>query len=605
MHNQIPWYYINPKDGTEMVLVPGGRFLLGSDDTDPDADDNEKPGHLHRLDPFYISITCITEKQFKRFVEETGYKNGDYPLNNPSDNPARHISWYDAKAYCEWAGLRLPMEAEWELCARGYDGFIYPWGNDWENGHRFGFDNLRGPTGNAAPVYGYPEDVSPVGTFQQSGCLWEWCEDNYESDIYCRYAEGDFTPPWESDFRILKGGSWSINYPRRLPRRLSVSPRSGGEEFITGFRAAMTIGVHLKEKNLNNQKSQNPESGEAYCLNRLNCKSDDPAARTILYFLQDNLAAYHDIDFEQSYLRQWYENGSDELKEAIGSRIRKSGDIRLLSVFKTDRGGRKDTIGERDTDIQFEVLLKNKEYSGIFNLLPQANYEQGKRIIAALKQAGWESCDAVGKELQEKLEAVISINEINQDLPSSYAMSVYKDFRQMFTEGLEIPDDEELLVSWLDDEKFRKRSAALITLAERGYKQLSDAVNSACADPYWQVRMAAAGAELLKPGSMSPANRVFLEEDHVYWVQALLNMPYSGRLVNLGPQGLEELKGVKSDSGHKPDSPDNFIDLIKRFIPGAEKEYLLTLGEYLGTDSTWSEDIAYDAGDMDVEIEFE
>ena len=624
MPNKIPWYYINSKDGTEMVLVPGGWFWMGSDDIDSDAEDNEKPLHLHWLDPFYISITCVTVKQFKRFAEKTGYKGGNYPgagdehgqhlggyNKDSSDHPVRRVNWHDAKAYCEWAGLRLPKEAEWELCARGYDAFKYPWGNDWENGHRFGFDNLRGPTGDTAPVYDHPEDASTMGTFQQSGCLWEWCEDNYESDAYSRYAAGDFKPPGESSCRVLRGGSWSINYPRRLPRRLPEPPQSGNPDLIIGFRLAMTMAehnalAHLNGNAVNQFTKENSKSKAAYCLNKLNRQPDDPAERALFYFLEDDLGAYHDIDFEQSYLRHWYENGSDELKEAIGSRIRESGDTRLLSVFKTDRGGRKDTLDEKDIDIQFEVLLKNKEYYEVFNLLPQATYAQGKCIIAGIKQSGWENPDTIGRELQERLEAVSSEKEINQDLPSSFAMSIFRDFRPMFMGDQTVPDDEEMLISWLEDEgNFRKRSAALITLAERGYNQLSDAVNKACADPYWQVRMAAAGTELLEPGSLSPLNKVFLEQDHVYWVQALLNMPNSGRLVNLGPQGLEELKRIKNDSKNKPDGSDKFFDLIKLFIPAAEKEYLLTLGEYLGTDSTWSEDVTYDAGDMDVEIEFD
>ena len=611
MPNKISWYYINPKDGTEMVLVPGGWFWMGSDDTDSDADDNEKPRHLHWLDPFYISITCVTVKQYKRFVEETGYKGGGYPDNkDPSNHPVRNVNWYDAGAYCKWAGLRLPKEAEWELCARGYDAFKYPWGNDWENGHRFGFDNMRWPTGGTAPVYDYPEDASPMGNFQQSGCLWEWCEDNYESDAYSRYAEGDFKPPGESNLRVLRGGSWSINYPRRLPRRLPEPPQSGGQDLIIGFRLAMTLtahntSAHLNGNAINHLKKENPESKADLCLNKLNLQPDDPAGRALFYLLADDLEAYHDIDFEQSYLRYWYENGSDELKEAIGSGIRKSGDTRLLSVFKTERGNRKDTLDEKDIDIQLEVLLKNKEYSEIFNLLPQATYAQGKRIIAGIKQSGWENPDTIGRELQERMETVISENETNNDLPSSFAMSILKDFMHMFMGDQAVPDDEQSLISWLEDEKkFRKRGAALIMLAERKYNQLSDAVNNACADPYWQVRMAAAGAELLRPGSLSPANKALLEQDHVYWVQALLNMPKSGRLADLGPQGLEELKGIKSDPKHKPDGQDDFFNLIKVFIPAAEKEYLLTLGEYLGTDSTWSEEEAYDAGDMDVEIEF-
>ena len=171
-----------------------------------------------------------------------------------------------------------------------------------------------------------------------------------------------------------------------------------------------------------------------------------------------------------------------------------------------------------------------------------------------------------------------------------------------------IPEDEITLISWLDDsENFRHRSAALITLAERGYDRLADAVNRACEDVYWQVRMAAAGAELLKPGSLSPANRALLEKDHVYWVQALLKMPKPGCLIDLGPRGLEELKKeeIRSDPENKPDGPDDFFDLIRQSIPFNEKEYLLALGEYLGTDSTWSDDESYDAGEADVEIEFE
>ena len=362
---------------------------------------------------------------------------------------------------------------------------------------------------------------------------------------------------------------------------------------------------HQKLWNFN---KKNPESKVAFFLNKMNWQPDDPSERALFYFLADDLDAYHDIDFEQSYLRYWYDTGSDKLKNAINSRIRKSGDTRLLSIFKTDRGSRKNYLDKKDVDIQVEILLKNKEYSEIFNLLPQANYAQGQRIINGIRQAGWESPEAIGRELQARLEEVFPEKVISQNLPSSYAMSIYQDFRPMFMGQEKVPDDEKILVSWLDDdENFRKRSAALIALAERGYARLADAVNKACADPYWQVRMASAGAELLNPGCLSPANKALLEQDHVYWVQALLKMTKSGRLVDLGPQGLEDLKneGIKSDPENKPDGPDDFFDLIKNFIPFTEKEYLLILGEYLGTDSTWSEDEAYDAGDTDVEIEFE
>jgi formiminotetrahydrofolate cyclodeaminase len=79
MEKHIPLYMKNPKNGTELVLVPDGWFWMGSGDEDNDAANNEKPRHLHYVDPFYIAIACITVAQFKRFVDETGYKGGKYP----------------------------------------------------------------------------------------------------------------------------------------------------------------------------------------------------------------------------------------------------------------------------------------------------------------------------------------------------------------------------------------------------------------------------------------------------------------------------------------------------------------------------------------------
>jgi sulfatase modifying factor 1 len=214
MTKKVSLLYINPKDGAEMVLVPGGWFWMGSDDSDPDAENREKPRHLHWLAPFYISITSVTVRQFKQFVRETGYANDEDWDTDPSEHPVKHINWHDAKDYCEWAGLRLPTEAEWELCARGYGALKYPWGNDWENGRRVCWDKPVEPEGNTTPVFGHPEGVSNMGTFQQSGNLWEWCEDNWDEDAYKRYVKGNFEPPAASNFRVLRGGSWNFNSPR-------------------------------------------------------------------------------------------------------------------------------------------------------------------------------------------------------------------------------------------------------------------------------------------------------------------------------------------------------------------------------------------------------
>lgn len=240
MANKIPLYYRNPKDGTEMVLVPGGWFWVGSDNDDYNAEPYEKPRHLHWLDPFYISLACVTVRQFKRFVEETGHENKYGWDEDPPEHPVRYINWPDAKAYCEWAGLRLPTEAEWEICARGYGAFQYPWGNDWESGRRVCRSEQSGPSSNTTPVFDHPEGVSALGTFQQSGNVWEWCEDDWDKDAYKRYAKGDFKPPGESSLRVLRGGSWSDANPEAFRGAYRDSDFPGVRNFGNGIRSART-----------------------------------------------------------------------------------------------------------------------------------------------------------------------------------------------------------------------------------------------------------------------------------------------------------------------------------------------------------------------------
>ncbi len=237
-----PWKHINPKDGYEMVLIPGGEFRMGAAEHDNGAWDNEKPRHLHKVGPFYMGIYCVTVARFRKFVEATGYNKNNEPWDkDPDDHPVRWINWYDAEAYCKWAGLRLPTEAEWELAARGYQGLIYPWGDDWEGGRRTCWDKQRGPGGETAPVTAHPEGVSPFGIYQMSGNVWEWCADRYEEKVYERYAGGDFSLPKYGGGRVLRGGSWYSSPGRlRAGYRLNSYP---GYRYISGvgFRCARTV----------------------------------------------------------------------------------------------------------------------------------------------------------------------------------------------------------------------------------------------------------------------------------------------------------------------------------------------------------------------------
>jgi formylglycine-generating enzyme required for sulfatase activity len=239
--NAIPWYKVNPADGSELVLVPGGWFWMGSGDDDLDAFDNEKPRHLHYVEPFYFGIVCVTVAQFRNFVREKEYDAGSDWQKDSYEHPVRNVNWHDAAAYCAWAGLRLPTEAEWELMARGYGALKYPWGKDWEEGRRVCWDKQKGPKGSTAPVFDHPEGVSPLGGFQMSGNLWERCADALDGTAYGRYARRDFSPPAEGQYRVLRGGSWDYYYPRLFRGGNRYGDLQGLRRDNRGFRAAGTV----------------------------------------------------------------------------------------------------------------------------------------------------------------------------------------------------------------------------------------------------------------------------------------------------------------------------------------------------------------------------
>lgn len=226
----------NERDGTFLRLISEGEFLAGQ----------HEAGFLGKRDErfpvslpvYYLALHPVNNAQYAGFLSERNPSKEDLkkwirinehsdeveiieqlhafvlrignvyvPCSGKEDHPVVQVSWYGAEAYCEWAGLRLPSELEWEKGARGVDGRVYPWGNDWEEGRRCRWNKNRGQV-TTCGVWSYPKGRSPWGLYQMAGNVWEWCADSYDHKCYERYRRGDLRPPAGGDDRVVRGGSW-------------------------------------------------------------------------------------------------------------------------------------------------------------------------------------------------------------------------------------------------------------------------------------------------------------------------------------------------------------------------------------------------------------
>jgi formylglycine-generating enzyme required for sulfatase activity len=231
-----------------MVLIPAGEFTMGS--PTGEGKSAEHPQHTVYLDAFYIDKYEVTNAQYKKFMDAKGHPDPrfwqDNKFNAPNQ-PVVGVSWFDAEAYCKWAGKRLPTEAEWEKAARGTDGRKYPWGNEapnaggiWRANYDPGDDAADG-FAYTAPVGSFPAGVSPYGIHDMAGNMLEWCADWGDNNYYSVSPKNNPKGPSSGKYRVLRGGSW-FNYLVNLLRaafRGWDDPDLGYDYF--GFRCALDI----------------------------------------------------------------------------------------------------------------------------------------------------------------------------------------------------------------------------------------------------------------------------------------------------------------------------------------------------------------------------
>lgn len=237
-------------DQMSQVFVPAGDFKMGSE---IENNINEFPEHIVYLDAFWIDQTEVTNDQYQQCViagacsppsDFSNYQRADYYNNKEYESfPVSFVSWFQAKEYCEWAGRRLPTEAEWEKASRGTEGFDYPWGNEAPS---YELLNYKGTAGQKNPLAGttkvgsYKHGASPYGAMDMAGNVNEWVADWYDQYFYEQSPYSNPQGPPDGDRRVVRGGDWdTYDSVIRSSYRLSAYPDF--ESSNIGFRCVESV----------------------------------------------------------------------------------------------------------------------------------------------------------------------------------------------------------------------------------------------------------------------------------------------------------------------------------------------------------------------------
>jgi formylglycine-generating enzyme required for sulfatase activity len=249
-------------DYSAIVSIPAGEFQMGCDDSHPTelCNSHELPLHTVYLDEYAIGKYEVTNAQYAEFLnaegnqEEGGWTwlDADDPLvrihesggvwhpdAGYNNHPVAQVTWYGARAYCQWQGKRLPTEAEWEKAARGSsDTRRYPWGDEDPDCWRA---NSSLCVGDTTPVGSYPSGVSPYGALDMAGNVFEWVNDWYGIDYYDTSPHSNPQGPGVGQSKVVRGGDWLlVRFYVRVPGR-NISPPDGYGKRSFGFRCACDV----------------------------------------------------------------------------------------------------------------------------------------------------------------------------------------------------------------------------------------------------------------------------------------------------------------------------------------------------------------------------
>jgi serine/threonine protein kinase/formylglycine-generating enzyme required for sulfatase activity len=235
--------WTRPADGMVMVFVPEGEFNMGSNN----GESGEQPVHTVYLDAFWIDKTEVTNLMYEKcvsagacqapFSSKSFSRSTYYGDPQFADYPVIFMDWSKAQSYCQWAGGRLPSEAEWEKDARGTDGRTYPWGNDSPGKSLLNYNMVVGDT---TIVGNYLAGASPYGALDMAGNVWEWVNDWYGETYYRDSPQSNPQGPSSGTYRVLRGGTWDSNDNgvRSADRSLFIPTNT---DIHIGFRCSRSL----------------------------------------------------------------------------------------------------------------------------------------------------------------------------------------------------------------------------------------------------------------------------------------------------------------------------------------------------------------------------